>query len=286
MKKGLIMEGGALRGLFTAGVIDVMMENSIVFDGAVGVSAGAVFGCNYKSGQIGRVIRYNLTNANNPNYCGIRSLIKTGDLFGADYCYREIPEKYDIFDTKAYAENPMEFHVVCTDIATGKPIYRRLDRIDETAMAYLRASASMPLVSRIVEVDGLHLLDGGIADFIPLRYFESLGYEKNIVILTQPKGFIKEKNELLPFMKLAFRQYPHLYETMKNRHTAYNETIRCIEEKENAGDVFVIRPPRKLPIGRVEHDPQKMNLTYQIGRNVGRKALPLIKKYLQKGEPV
>ena len=172
MKTGLVMEGGAMRGLFTAGVIDVMMENGISFDGAIGVSAGAAFGCNYKSGQPGRVLRYNLRFCKDPRFCSVRSLIKTGDMFGADFCYREIPYEHDLFDYKAYAESPMEFHVVCTDVDTGEAVYKKCDALDGEQMEWLRASASLPLAARIVEIDGKGYLDGGIADSVPLKYFE------------------------------------------------------------------------------------------------------------------
>ena len=150
MKRGLVLEGGGLRGLFTAGVLDVLMERGVKFDGIVGVSAGACFGCNYKSGQIGRVIRYNKRFARDPRYCSWKSLFTTGDLFGAEFCYRTLPMELDVFDAAAYEANPMEFHVVATDCATGKAVYRRLDKADARAFNWIRASASMPLVSRPV----------------------------------------------------------------------------------------------------------------------------------------
>ena len=167
--RGLVLEGGALRGLFTAGVLDVFMSNGIAFDGAIGVSAGACFGCNFKSGQIGRVIRYNRRFAKDPRYCSWSSLIRTGDLFNADFCYRELPMALDVFDAAAYAANPMAFYVVVTDCATGKPVYRRLDTADREAFEWIRASASMPLVSRPVRIGAGEYLDGGLSDGIPLR---------------------------------------------------------------------------------------------------------------------
>ena len=125
MKTGLVLEGGAMRGLFSAGVMDVLMEHQITFDGAIGVSAGAAFGCNYKSRQPGRVIRYNTMYAKDPRYCSLRSFLRTGDLFRADFCYHELPKKLDVFDAEAFQQNPMEFYVVCTDIQTGKAVYRK-----------------------------------------------------------------------------------------------------------------------------------------------------------------
>ena len=190
-RRGLVLEGGAMRGLFTAGVLDVLMESGIRFDGAIGVSAGACFGCNYKSGQIGRVIRYNKRFARDPRYCSFRSLLLTGDLFSADFCYRELPLELDAFDAAAFEANPMEFHVVATDCATGRPVYRRLDKADEIAFRWIQASASMPLVSRPVAIDGGEYQDGGLSDGIPLRYFESIGYERNLVVTTRPHGYRK-----------------------------------------------------------------------------------------------
>ena len=223
MKHGLVMEGGAMRGLFTAGVIDVMMEQNIVFDGAVGVSAGAVFGCNYKSHQIGRVLRYNLAFCQDPRYCSMRSRIKTGDLFGADFCYRQIPDELDVFDREAYANSPMDFYVVGTDVRSGRAVYHNCLTGDHEDLDWLRASASMPLASQIVSVGNRNLLDGGIADSIPLKFIQAQGYAKNVVILTQPLDYVKKKNKLMPLMKVVYRQYPKLLHTMARRHDVYNE---------------------------------------------------------------
>ena len=209
-KTGLVLEGGAMRGLFSAGVLDVMMENGIEFDGIMGVSAGAVFGCNYKSGQIGRSIRYNMRFCGDPRYCSLESLRKTGDLYGVQFCYDEIPNKLDPFDKEAYKANPTPFYAVCTNVETGKAIHKRLDNGDAKDMEYFRASASMPVVSRIVEVDGYKLLDGGITDSIPLASMERRGYKRNVVVLTQPLGFVKKKSKMIPLIRLTMHQYPNV----------------------------------------------------------------------------
>lgn len=280
-KTGLIMEGGAMRGLFTAGVIDVMMENNIEFDGAIGVSAGAAFGCNYKSKQIGRAARYNIKYCNDPRYCSLKSLITTGNLFGADFCYRELPEKLDLFDNATYNSNPMDFYVVCTDVETGKPLYKKCDTTEGELLEWIRASASMPLVSKIVEVGGYKLLDGGISDSIPLKYFESIGYNKNVLILTQPKDYVKKKNELLPLMKIILRKYPKLVEAMAIRHEMYNKTTEYINEKEKKGDIFVVRPEKKLEVGRIEKNPEKLRQAHLAGRTEGEKAIAQMKEFLK-----
>lgn len=281
MKKGLVMEGGGMRGLFTAGVIDVLLENGISFDGAVGVSAGACFGCNYKSRQIGRVLRYNTKYCKDKRYCSFKNLIKTGDLFSADFCYRELPYELDVFDNKAFEENPMEFFVTATDIQTGKPVYHKCKDGKDEDLLWFRASASMPLAARIVEIDGKKLLDGGIADSIPLEFFENMGYEKNVVILTQPKGYVKSKNKLIFLMKLVFSKYPKLIETLKNRHNVYNSQTKHILEAEREGRTFVISPSEKLPVGRVEHNPEMLKRAYNIGRQEANRKLESLKSFLE-----
>ena len=279
-KTGLVLEGGAMRGMFTAGVLDVMMENGIRFDGAMGVSAGAVFGCNFKSGQIGRSLRYNMRFCDDPRYCSFESLIRTGNLYGVDFCYDEIPNKLDPFDAQAYRENPMPFYAVCTNVETGKAIHKRLDRGDSRDMQYFRASASMPIVSQIVEADGYKLLDGGITDSIPLLAMERRGYPRNVVILTQPLGYVKEKSGILPLVHVTMRKYPYLIKAMDVRHIRYNRQTAYVREQELAGKAFVIRPPYALGISRTEDDPAELRRVYEIGRAEMEKRLPALKEFL------
>ena len=269
-----------MRGMFTAGVMDVMMENSIEFDGAIGVSAGACFGCNYKSKQIGRGLRYNVRFCADKRYSGLSVLLKEGNIYSTSFCYGEVPLKYDVFDFEAYAKNPMEFFVVCTDIETGMPVYHRYGGICDHGFDWIRASASMPMVSQIVEIDNLKLLDGGVSDSIPIRYFESIGYHRNVIVLTQPDGYVKKKNGMLPFMRLKYRQYPKLVEAMANRHIVYNETLSYIKQRENTGELLVIRPDRPLDISRVEKNPEELKRVYQIGRNVATQRLNDIEEFL------
>ena len=282
MKKGLILEGGAMRGLFTAGVIDVMMENEVEFDGAVGVSAGAAFGCNYKTKQIGRVIRYNTKFCKDKRYGGFRCFLRTGDLYSADFAYGEVPLKHDPFDFEAFHANPMEFYVVCTDIEKGEAVYHRYEGWEDHGFDWIRASASMPLVSRNVEIDGMKLLDGGMADSIPLKYFESIGYDRNVVILTQPEGYIKEKNSALPLIRMKYRKYPKLVELMTHRHEVYNQQVAYTEEKEKQGEVLVIRPKESLSISRTEKDPEVMRAVYKLGRAAAEERISEIKCFLAK----
>ena len=281
MKKGLVLEGGAMRGLFTAGIIDVMMEAKVEPDGLIGVSAGAAFGCNYKSRQPGRAIRYNKRFARDKRYCSWQSWLKTGNLYNADFGYRIIPTQYDIFDDKAFEENPMEFYAVCTDVETGKPVYKKLEKSGQLTYDWIRASASMPLASKVVELEGMKVLDGGVADSIPLEYFESIGYEKNMVILTQPDGYVKEHNKLMPLMRLSLRKYPNMIEAMNNRHIMYNKELSYVYQAESTGRALVIRPEAPLPIGHISHNPDEMQRVYEIGRTTGMKYIERIKAFFR-----
>ena len=277
---GLVLEGGAMRGMFTAGVLDVFMENGVSFPAMVGVSAGAAFGCNYKSRQIGRVIRYNKRFCQDKRYCSIHSLITTGDLFGADFCYREIPEKLDPFDTQAYDENPMAFYVVATNVYTGEPVYQRLDKVDENCYLWMRASASMPMVSKPVQVDGYTLLDGGMSDSIPLRFMQKLGYEKNVVVLTRPRSYRKKPSNRALF-KVALRKYPAMIDVMTRRHEMYAFEQHLVLESEKLGKTLVLCPDTPLDVGRVEHDPEKLQSAYDEGRRIALRDLNKVKAFLQ-----
>lgn len=280
MKTGLVLEGGALRGLFSAGVMDVLMENNITFDGAIGVSAGAAFGCNYKSHQIGRAIRYNMRFAGDKRYCSFQSLVKTGDIYGARFAYHIVPTRYDIFDCKAYEENKMEFYAVCTDMTTGEPLYKKCDMTGDELFEWIRASASMPLVSRVVEVGGLKLLDGGMSDSIPLKYFQHIGYQRNLVILTQPQGYQKKKNKFLPLMRISLAKYPNMIAAMERRHLMYNEELDYVAQQEKTGDTLVIRPQYKIPISYFCHDASQMKVVYEMGREAAKERLNEIKSFI------
>ena len=279
MKRGLVLEGGAMRGMFTAGIIDVMMEAGIKPDGLIGVSAGAAFGCNYKSQQPGRALRYNKRFARDKRYCSWWSWLKTGNLYNAEFGYHIIPTQIDLFDDKTFEENPMAFYAVCTDVETGKPVYKQLIQSNALTYDWIRASASMPFASRVVELEGQKLLDGGVADSIPLEYFERIGYERNVVILTQPAGFIKESNPLMPLMRIALRKYPNMIEAMDQRHVMYNRELEYVRKAEQEGRCLVIRPDSKLPIGHISHDPEEMQCVYDIGRAAGERHLEEIKQF-------
>ena len=281
MKRGLILEGGAMRGMFTAGVMDVLMENGIEFDGAVGVSAGAAFGCNYKSKQLGRVIRYNTRFCRDKRYGGIGVLLKTGNIYSADFAYNEVPLVHDIFDFDTYENDPMEFYVVCTDVETGKPVYHKFEGKSDHCFEWIRASSSMPLVSKIVEIEGQKLLDGGISDSIPIKFFESLGYNKNIAVLTRPSDYRKSNSKFMFLFKLKYKQYPKFIDVFVNRPKEYNRTLDYIEQQEGAGKLLVIRPEKPLPVGKVEKNPDKLRLAYNIGREAAQNKIDEIRLFLK-----
>lgn len=279
MKKGLVLEGGAMRGLFSAGVIDILMENNLLPDGVIGVSAGAAFGCNIKSKQPGRVIRYNKKLAHDWRYASFRSLLTTGDYFGGEYAYHYMPRHLDYFDVETFNNNPMEFWAVCTNVGTGKAVYKRLMEVDNNCLEYIRASASMPIAARIVTVEGKKLLDGGIADSIPLRFFQEQGYDRNLVVLTQPANYVKEPNKLMPLMRLCLRRHPRIIRALEQRHIMYNNQLEYVRQEEKKSNTLVLRPETALTIGHLSHNPDDMQVTYEHGRKVATEHLEEIKAF-------
>ena len=270
-----------MRCLYTSGILDVFMEHGIRFDGMIGVSAGATFGCNFKSGQNGRALRYNKKFAHHPMYCGFRSWITTGDLVNRQVAYHDVPIIYDPFDFQTFMENPTEFHVVCTDVTNAQPVYEILkDGTVEDFLTLVRASASMPIVSNAVEYKGKKLLDGGISDSIPLKHFQEQGYEKNVVILTQPAGFFKKKTSLIPLFKL-FHKYPAITQAMAVRHDMYNAQLEYLQQEVEKGKTLAIYPECKLNIGRAEMNPEKMDVIYAMGRKKGQEVLASVQEFLK-----
>lgn len=280
-KTGLVLEGGAMRGMYTAGVLDVLMEEKIQTDGVIGVSAGAVFGCNYKSGQIGRTLRYNLQFCGDKRYGSIHSLIRTGDIYDVEFCYHEIPEVIDPFDNDAFVKNPADFYVVCTDVKTGKPVYHKCTDCGRDDLKWMQASASMPLVSKIVETEGYQLLDGGIADSIPIQWFRKQGYKKNLVILTRPEGYRKKKMKFQGAVNLMLRHYPNLAKAMARRYKVYNRTLDKLEELSKKGEVMILQPSRLIEVSRLEKDPEKLKALYQLGREDAKRKLAQIRAFLE-----
>ena len=277
-KVGLVLEGGGHRGIYTAGVLDIFAENKISFDGIMGVSAGCVHGASFLSGQIGRSIRYTTKYCDNSNYMGIGSLITTGNFFNEKFCYYDLPETLDPFDNDTFDKNQTQFFAVCTDVKTGSAIYHECETLKGEKIKWLQASASMPLVSKIIKIEDNLLLDGGIADSIPIKKMQELGFEKNIVILTQEAGYRKNPNSLLPIIKLVYKKYPKLIEAIENRHIVYNQQLEFLEEQEKLGNVIIIRPSEKPTASRTEKDKEKILETYNLGK---KDALSIIKNIIE-----
>ena len=280
MKIGLVLEGGGMRTLFTAGVLDAFLDKNIEVNGVVGVSAGALFGVNYVSKQKERSVRYNKKYANEKGYMGLYSWITTGNAVNKEFAFYEIPFKLDVFDQEKFKESKIDFHVVMTNIENGQAEYILIEDVFEQ-MEYLRATSALPFASKIIEINGKKYLDGGISDSIPIDYCESLGYDKIILILTRPED--AHKNDKLSFLyKLVYRKYLNLVERLINMGKDYEVVLKKIKDLENENKIFVIRPPEVLKIGRLEKNEDKIQNVYDIGLNTGKKEIDNLLKYLNK----
>lgn len=281
MKTGLVLEGGGKRGIYAAGVLDVLLENNIWTDGLIGTSAGAVNGCSYVSNQYERNLRYNIRFAKEKRYMSIYSLITTRNVVGTDFAYNILPNKLEVFDYDAFEKSPVAYYVTCSNVETGKAEYIQCKSLRGKNMDYLRASASLPYVSQIVEIDGKKYLDGGICDSIPLKAFQDMGYEKNLVVLTRPRGYIKKpENNLLA--NLYYRKYPAFVTALRNRYAVYNRTLKYIEQQENQGNILVLRPSESIRVGRMEQDPERLKQMYELGKNDAGQMLDAIASFLSK----
>ena len=278
---GVVLEGGGMRGLFTAGVTDVWMENGITCTVAVGVSAGATFGCNIKSLQIGRARRYNERFCADARYAGFKNLLTTGDLYSRDFAYGELPWELDPFDLEAFERNPMRFFTTSTDLETGGAVYHELAGDGAEIIEWIRSSASIPVLARPVELDGMRLLDGGVADSIPLDWMLDQHLAKTVLVLTQPAGYRKKPNSVLPFLRIWYRRYPRFVAALADRHERYNAVLDKIERLERAGEVFVIRPSASVATPAIVRDPAVLEEVYQRGRADAEAALPALRAYLE-----
>ena len=281
MASGLVLEGGAMRGLFTAGVLDVLMKNNVTFDAAVGVSAGAAFGVNMKSKQIGRVLRYNLRFAGKPYYASWKSWRRSGNLYAENFCFHIIPEKLDVFDKKTFMANPMEFWCVATDAATGKPVYHKLRDAGYVDLEWIRASSSIPFFAHPVAIKGHYYFDGGVSDSVPYDFLVKNNFDKKVVITTQPKEYRKKQSKLFPIEKVILREYPAVLKKLATRAEDYNAVLDEIQRDEDNGETFVIGPPYPLNIGTVESDKDEIKRVYEIGRKEAKKVLPELVGYLK-----
>lgn len=280
MKTGLVLEGGAMRGMYTAGVMDRMMDHDIHFDGVIGVSAGALFGVNYLSHQRGRVIRYNKKYNGHKDYMGLLPLLKEGNIVSTRYAYDRVPRLFDVFDNEAFKASGTDFYAVVTNLQTGQPEYMQVKDVYEQ-MDVLRASGSMPFVSKPVQIDGQYYLDGGVSDSIPFAFFEKQGYDRLVVILTRDLAY--RKKAMSPLMiEASYHKYPEFAEQLKKRHEVYNRSVRMLKRKEEKGGIFVIRPSVPIQIKRIETDPDKLQQVYDEGMKDATEHMDQLLEYLGK----
>lgn len=281
IKAGLVVEGGGMRGVYSAGVLDFFIEKDLFFENNYGVSAGACHLCSYLAKQYKRAFRVNVDYLDDKRYCSVHSLLKTGNLFGAEMLYDIIPNELDLFDYDTYNKNESNFYAVITDINTGKPEYVKIGDLKKDII-YVRASSSLPLLAQNVKINDKEYLDGGISDSIPIKKSIADGNKKNIVILTRDNTYRKNKNSLMPVMKLKYKKYPNFVKSMADRHIVYNETLDFIKELEKNGDVFVIRPKKPVTIGRTEKNREKLEALYNDGYNDAKDCYEELLKYLGK----
>lgn len=281
IKAGLVVEGGGMRGVYSSGVLDFFIEKDLFFENNYGVSAGACHLCSYLAKQYKRAFRVNVDYLNDKRYCSVHSLLKTGNLFGAEMLYDIIPNELDLFDYDTYNKNESNFYVVITDINTGKPEYVKIGDLKKDII-YVRASSSLPLLAQNVKINDKEYLDGGISDSIPIKKSIADGNKKNVVILTRDSTYRKGKNSLMPIIKLKYKKYPNFVKSMADRYIVYNEILDFIKELENNGDVFVIRPKKPINIGRTEKNREKLEALYNDGYNDAKDCYEELLKYLGK----
>lgn len=276
---GLILEGGGMKGIYTAGVLDFFLDKNLSFASYYGVSAGACTLCSFLSGQRGRGRDVMLDYLTDKHYMGFYSFATTGDIFGADMNFNLVPNYLNPYDYEAFGRHEGKAYAVVTDIESGEAFYKELTDMYED-IDYVRASSALPLVSKNVKIAGHKYLDGGIADSIPIKRSEADGNTKNIVVMTKPEGYRREPEKILKLIKARYRNYPKVYELMRDRHIAYNETMDYIEAKAAAGELFLIRPGTDLEIGRLEKDPDKLNVLYEEGYKDAQSGYEAMMDYL------
>ena len=277
---GLVLEGGGLKGVYTAGVLDFFMDKELWFKNCYGVSMGACNLCSYISRQRGRALAVSVDYIDDPNYCGIRPLITSGDIFNVKMAYEEIPLELNPFDFEAAAAYPGNAYAVVTNVETGRPEYLRINDLKENLIS-VRASASMPLVSRTVMINGKGYLDGGISDFIPIRKSVKDNNPKHVVIMTKEVGYVRKPFSMMAAMRLRYHRYPKLVRDMELRHTRYNKVVRYLEREHAKGNLFLIRPSYKSEVKRVERDRDKILALYEQGYDEAKDCYDDLMRYLE-----
>lgn len=282
-KVGMVLEGGAMRGIYTMGVLDTLLKEEIGIDGIIGVSAGALFGANYFSKQYKRALTYTKKYYNDKRYISTKSLILTGNMVNKNFAYYKVTKELCPFDNETFIKEKKDYYVTVTNVTTGKPEYLKINNVYEQLEEF-RATSAIPLVSRFVKINGKKYLDGGISDSIPIDKCRELGYQKIIVVLTQPLGYKKKpvdkkKNKLI---NLRYFKYKNLRNTMENRYKNYNNTLEKIIDLENKKEIFVIRPSKRIKINIVPKNEKEIDEVYNLGINDTQKLIKRLKEYLKK----
>ena len=277
----LVLEGGAMRGQFTAGVLDFFMDQKLFCERVIGVSAGALCGGNYVAGAAGRSSFINVKYCTDNRYLSMQSFVRTGNAYGRDFAFHEIPDVLDPFDKHAFNTSPMTLEVVSTNLETGEADYHEMRDYDAD-LDYLIASSSMPLVSKTIEADGKLLLDGGTADSVPLMHSLLTGAKKHIIVLTQASDYVKKPNKLMALLRQRYADYPYYLDRLAYRHYEYNRLYRWIAREEAAGRVFVIRPQKPVTVASMEHNADKLLDLYEQGLACAAEAWPALQEYLAK----
>ncbi len=277
----LVLEGGGFRGIFTAGILEVFLEKQLFFESVYGVSAGASYGASYMSQQPGRNIAVN-EYIGDKRYWSLNNLLREGSLFSWEFTYEVIPQTLIPFDYDTLKNSDSNFYVGTSNCLTSEPEYFRVNDLDrKDIMTILIASGSLPLIAPIVSYKGKSLLDGGLADSIPFEYALNNGHERAVVILTQPKGYLKEPLKYKALFKCFYRKHPKVYEMMLSRAERYNASISRLEQLEKEGVVYVIRPYEKLQISRLENKPHKTAKVYAAAMDQARDEFSDLQKWLQ-----
>ena len=265
-KSGLILEGGGMRGVFTCGVLDNLMDRGVRFPYTIGVSAGACNGLSYMSGQRGRGKFSNIDLLEKYRYIGIKQLLLKGNIMDFELLFHTFPEQIIPYHYDVLAKCEEHFEMVTTDCRTGRACYFEEKHNPKRVIDIVKASSSLPFVSPISYVDGVPMLDGGIADSIPLLRARELGYDNNLIVLTRNKGYRKPpKPTTVP--PLFYRKYPHLREAIRQRNALYNEQVDMVERLEAEGKLAVIRPIKPITVDRMERDTDKLLDLYNEGYN-------------------
>lgn len=279
---GLVLEGGGMKGVYTAGVLDFFLDKKIEFSNCYGVSAGACHLCSYLSGQRGRAYAVSVDYLEDKHYCSAYNVLTTGDLFGVKMCYDDIPNRLNPYDYETFNRYPGKAYAVATNIETGQPEYLRLKEMNRDIIA-VRASASLPLVSRNVKIGEKRYLDGGLSDSVPIMHSIVDGNRKNVVVLTKEEGYRRKPSSHLGLVKLRYAKYPKIYELMANRHIAYNNMLDYLDAQTANGQAFVIRPRKAGGIGRIEKDREKLRLLYEEGYQDAMDCYEDLLHYLEPG---